>query len=88
MFTNINVLQGSAATYVKCGKIFNKYFAATLLINFPVKKFEKRLGFDTTMATTLWSRFLTHPVYQINIILSFRQIVRKQRIRGILSIRK
>ena len=38
MVANINVLQGSVATRVRCGGIFNIHLTANLLKSLPVKK--------------------------------------------------
>jgi len=40
-FADINVSQGSVATYARCGGIFNMYLTANLPRNLPVKKFLK-----------------------------------------------
>ena len=37
-FADINVSQGSVATYVRCGGIFDIHITANLLGNLPVKK--------------------------------------------------
>ena len=37
-FAEINVSQGSVATYARCGKIFNIHLTANLPGNLPVKK--------------------------------------------------
>ena len=42
-FSDVNVSQGSVATHMRCGGICNKYFAANLLENLIVKKFENWL---------------------------------------------
>ena len=34
----INVLQGSVATYARCGEMFNIHLTANILGNLPVKK--------------------------------------------------
>jgi len=49
-FLITTVLQGSVATRVNYGKIFNDLFIANLLLSVMVKKFEDRLGFDKVMA--------------------------------------
>jgi len=61
-FADINVSQGSVATYAGCGGIFNIHLTANLIRNLPVKKFVNRLRFDRIMATSLWPRFLVHPI--------------------------
>jgi len=40
-FADIIVLQGSVATYARCGVIFAIYLSANLPKNLPVKKFPK-----------------------------------------------
>ena len=37
-FSDIDVSQGSVATHMRCGGIFNEYFAANLLENLTAKK--------------------------------------------------
>ena len=37
-FADINVSQGSVATYARCGRIFNMHWTANLPGNIPVKK--------------------------------------------------
>ena len=61
-FADINVSQGSAATYARCGGIFNTHLTANFLKNLPVKKCVNRLRFDRIMVISLWPRFLAHPV--------------------------
>ena len=59
---DINVSQGSVATYARCGWICNNDLSANLQRNLPVKKnYENRLRFDRNMATSLWPHFLAHP---------------------------
>ena len=40
-FADINIKQGSVATYARCGGIFNIHFTSNLLRNLPVKKIGK-----------------------------------------------
>ena len=40
-FADINVSQGSVATYARCGGMFNVLLTVNLLRNLPVKKFSK-----------------------------------------------
>jgi len=40
-FADINVSQGSVATYARCGGIFNVHLTAYLLMNLSVKTFSK-----------------------------------------------
>jgi len=57
-FADINVSQGSVATYARCGGIFDIHLTA----NLPVQKFVNRLRVDRIMVMSLWSRFLAHAV--------------------------
>jgi len=56
-FVGINVLQGSVATYVWCGGIFNIRLTANLERSRPAKKNANRLRFDRIMVMSLWPRF-------------------------------
>ena len=49
-FADINVSQGSVATYARCGGIFNSHFTANLLQNLPVIFFQVGQSL-----TELWS---------------------------------
>ena len=40
-FADINVSQGSVATYARCGEIFNMHLTANLPRSLPVQKFRK-----------------------------------------------
>ena len=56
-FVDINVSQGSVATYAGCGRMFNIHLTANLLKNLPVKKIVNRLRFDRKggfMVMSLW----------------------------------
>jgi len=53
-FADINVSQGSVATYARCDGIF-------LLRNLPVKNVVNRLRFDRTTVMSLWPRFFRPP---------------------------
>ena len=57
-FADINVSQGSVATYARCSGIF-----ANLPGNLPVKKILKRSRIDRIMVTSLWPHLLAYPVY-------------------------
>ena len=46
-FVDINVSQGSVATYARCGGIFNIHLTANLSMNLPVKK-KFLIGSDLT----------------------------------------
>jgi len=55
-FADINVSQGSVATYAKCGGIFTIFLTANLPRNLPVI-FLNRLRFDRIMVMSLWPAF-------------------------------
>ena len=61
-FADINVSQGSVATYARCGGIFKMRLTANLPGNLPVKNFINWLRSDRIMVMSLWPRFLAHPV--------------------------
>jgi len=63
-FANIDVSQGSVATYARCGGILNIHLTANLLRNLLVI-FLDRLRFERIMVVNLWPRFLAHPVDSI-----------------------
>jgi len=58
---DINVSQGSVATYTRCGGIFNIHLTANLPRNLPVKNLLNRLRFDRSTAMSLWPRFFGPP---------------------------
>jgi len=63
-FSDINVSQGSAATHMKYGWIFNKYFAENLLENLTVKKMKN----SRELPSGVWClSFLEHTVYVLYI---------------------
>jgi len=55
-FGDINVSQGSVATYARYGGIFNIYLTTNLRRNLPVKFFN-RLRFDRIMVMSQWTHF-------------------------------
>ena len=61
-FADINVSQGSVATYARCGCIFYTHITINLPRNLLVKFFD-RLGFDRIMVMSLWPTFSAYPVY-------------------------
>jgi len=61
-FGDINVSQGSVATYARCGGSFNIHLTPNLPRNLPVKNTFYRLRIDRIMVMSLWPRFLAHPV--------------------------
>jgi len=58
-FADMNVSQGSVATYVRCGGIFDIHLTANLPGNLTVKEFNfvNWLRFDRIKVTSLWLRF-------------------------------
>ena len=61
-FADINVSQGSVATYARCYGISDIRFTANLPRNLPVKKLLNRLRIDRIIAMTLCPGFLAHLV--------------------------
>jgi len=61
-FADINVSQGSVATYTRCDGIFNIYLSTNLPRSLPVIFFD-RLRFDRIMVMSLWPHFLAHVVH-------------------------
>jgi len=62
-FADINVSQGSVATYARCGGIFWYPLTANLPRNLQVKKFLKSVRIWQNYGQSLWPHFfLTHPV--------------------------
>ena len=59
-FADINVSQGSLATYVRCGEILDISLTANLLKNLPVKFFN-RSRVDRIMVMSLWPRCFGPP---------------------------
>jgi len=57
LFSDINVSQGSVATYARCVGILNNRFTANLLQNLPAKKTENQLRFGRIMAMSLLPPF-------------------------------
>jgi len=68
-FADIDVSQGSVATYARCDGIFNIHLTANLPKKFPVKKYFNRLRFDSIMVMSLWPHFFGP---------SYRHILRHQ----------
>jgi len=50
-------LQGSVATYLRCGGVVNNQIKKDLPRNLPAKKFWNRLKIDRIMVMSLWTRF-------------------------------
>jgi len=57
VFDDINVSQGSVATYARRGGIFNIHLTANLPGNLPIRNFFNRLRFDRIMVMSLCPRF-------------------------------
>jgi len=55
-FANINVSQGSVATYARYGGMFNIHLTANLIRNLLVKKIVNRLRSDRIIVMCLWPR--------------------------------
>ena len=62
-FVDINVSQGSIATYARCGGIFNMHLTANFSKESFSEKFVNRLRFDRIMVMSLRPSFLAHPVH-------------------------
>jgi len=60
-FADIDVSQGSAATYARCDGILNIHLTANLPRNLPEKKIN-RFKFDGSMVMSMLPRFLAHGV--------------------------
>ena len=54
IFSDVHILQGSAATCLRRGGLFKHSFVANLLPSPTVKQFENRLIFDEVMGKGLW----------------------------------
>jgi len=66
LLSDINVSQGSVATYARCGVIFSNHFSANSSEESLCEKIANRLRFDRIMAMRLWPHFLAHPVYKLS----------------------
>ena len=73
---DINVSQGSVATYARCGGMFDIHLTANLPRNLSVKKILNRLRTDRITAMSLWPRFLAHPV-NLTVIDYLRHLIVK-----------
>jgi len=56
LFSDINVSEGSVATYARNVEIFNNQLTANLPRSLLLKKIENRLRFDRIVAMSLWPR--------------------------------
>ena len=61
-FADINVSQGSVATYAMCGGILNIYLTTNLHHGF-FHYFFNQSRFDRIVAISLWPLLLAHPEY-------------------------
>jgi len=62
-FADVNISQGSLATYARCGGIFNIRLTTNFPRSLPVKIFfPNRLRFDRMVVVSLWPHFLVHPL--------------------------
>jgi len=59
LFFDINVSQGSVATFVRCGGIFNYSFITNLLLSPLVKIFKNRLAFGEVMDKSIAMPFFS-----------------------------
>ena len=60
-FADINVSQGSVATYARCSGSFNIRLTTNSPRNFPVKTFLNRFRLDRIMVISLWPHFFGPP---------------------------
>jgi len=56
-FYDINISQGSVATRLRCGGIFNYCFAKNLLLSQSVKEFENRSAFGKVRGKNIVALF-------------------------------
>jgi len=61
-FADINVSQGTVATYARCSGIIDIHLTANLPRNRQVKKCLNQLRTDKIMVMSVWPRFFAHPV--------------------------
>jgi len=73
-FADINVSQGSVATHVRCGGIFNINLTTNLSTNLPVF-FLNRLRFDRIVVTSLWPQFFGPPCSTCNVKTNMALVV-------------
>jgi len=62
-FADINVSQGSVATYARCSGNFDTHLTANLPRNLPVKKILKSVKSWQNYGHVSVAPFLVHPVY-------------------------
>jgi len=61
-FADINVPQGSVATYARCSRIFDIHLTENLPWNLPVKKLLKLVGISQNYGHESVTPFFAHPV--------------------------
>ena len=66
-FADINVSQGSVATYARCGETFNIHLTANWPRDLPAILFKSRLGLTELWPWGRGPAFLAHPVYEKNL---------------------
>jgi len=73
-FADINVSQGSVATYARCGGTFKIHLTANLPWNLSVIFFKNRLRFYRIMVMSLWPRFFwpTLHIFFLACVLALR----------------
>ena len=62
-FADINISQGSVATYAKCSGIFNMHLTADLPRNLPVKKFSKSVKISQNYGHESVAQFFASTLY-------------------------
>ena len=70
IFVNIDISQGSIATYSRCGAIIKYEFAANLLLSLKIVAFQEVIG------NSLMSCFLTRGVLPIALVVQVEQVIR------------
>jgi len=70
-FSDIDISQGSVATYVRCGGIFKHKFVVNLPLSPPVKEFRKSVN----NLGKLCACFLTYSVYEYKTYNLFKYII-------------
>jgi len=65
-FADVDVSQGSVATYARCdGSLKNIHLTTNLPRNFAAKNIFNRFRFDRIMVMSLWPHFLAHRVIRL-----------------------
>ena len=62
-FADINISQGSVATYARCSGIFNMHLTADLPRNLPVKKFSKSVKISQNYGHESVAQFFSSTLY-------------------------